>query len=101
MNIKNVIQIKVAHAAQLSPAEIADDNVCPNPTQNIFIVSTLAEKNTPAYSRVEATTVGKVSHDVSSYLAAPDHTCKGVLRGVDLDFNHEQLSSMIVQPKNL
>ncbi|KAH8032920.1 hypothetical protein HPB51_003797 [Rhipicephalus microplus] len=104
MNVKNVSQIKVAHAltlaAQLSPAEIADDIVCPNPTQNIFVVSTLAEKNARAYSKVEAITVRKASYEVSSYLAGPDNTCKGVLRGVDMDFNHEQLSSMIVQPKS-
>ncbi|KAH7957895.1 hypothetical protein HPB51_028120 [Rhipicephalus microplus] len=44
INVKNVSRIKVAHALmlvpQLSPAEIADDVVCPNPTQNIFVMST-------------------------------------------------------------
>ncbi|KAL1480446.1 hypothetical protein MTO96_034718 [Rhipicephalus appendiculatus] len=104
MNVKNVSQIKVAHAlmmaAQLSPAEIADDIVCSNPMQNIFVVSTPAEKNARAYARVEEITVGMVSYEVSSYLAAPDNTCKGVVRGVDLEFKEEQLSNMIVQPRN-
>ncbi|KAL1430299.1 hypothetical protein MTO96_015176 [Rhipicephalus appendiculatus] len=104
MNVKNVSQIKVAHAlmmaAQLSPAEIADDIVCSNPMQNIFVVSTPAEKNARAYARVEEITVGMISYEVSSYLAAPDNTCKGVVRGVDLEFKQEQLSNMIVQPRN-
>ncbi|KAL1468611.1 hypothetical protein MTO96_041375 [Rhipicephalus appendiculatus] len=104
MNVKNVSQIKVAHAlmmaAQLNPAEIADDIVCSTPMQNIFVMSTPAEKNTRAYARVEAITVGMVSYEVSSYLAAPDNTCKGVVRGVDLEFKQEQLSNMIVQPRN-
>lgn len=104
LNVKNMSQIKVAHAlasaAQLAPAEITDDIVCPNVMQNILVVSTPAEKNARAYSRVETITVGVANYEVSSYLAAPDNTCKGVVKGVDLDFDGEQLRDMIVQPRN-
>lgn len=104
LNVKNVSQIKVAQAlalaAQLAPAEIADDIVCSNAMQNIFVVSTPTKKNARAYSRVESVTVGVANYEVSSYLAAPDNTCKGVVRGVDLDFDAGQLKDMIVQPKN-
>ncbi|KAH9359562.1 hypothetical protein HPB48_021238 [Haemaphysalis longicornis] len=84
MNVKNVSQIKVAQslalAAQLDPAEIADDIVCSNVMQNIFVLMT--------------------NYEVSSYLAAPDNTYKGVVRGVDLDFDAGKLKDIIVQPKN-
>ncbi|KAL1446044.1 hypothetical protein MTO96_028931 [Rhipicephalus appendiculatus] len=61
LNVKNVSQIKVAHAlasaAQLVPAEITNDIVCSNVMQNIFV-------------------------------------------GVDLDFNEEKITGMIVHPRN-
>ncbi|KAL1482745.1 hypothetical protein MTO96_033578 [Rhipicephalus appendiculatus] len=62
-------------AAQLAPAETGEDIVCANVVQNIFV-------------------------EVNSYLAAPDNTCKGIVRGVDLDFDDNQLRDMIVQPRN-
>ncbi|KAH7939581.1 hypothetical protein HPB52_014197 [Rhipicephalus sanguineus] len=103
LNVKNVSQIKVAHAlpsaAQLAPAEIAKDIVCSNVMQNIFFVST-PEENARAYSKVELITVGGANYEVGSYLAAPDNTCKGVVKGVDLDFNEEEITGMIVYPRN-
>ncbi|KAH7952391.1 hypothetical protein HPB52_022191 [Rhipicephalus sanguineus] len=82
LNVKNVSQIKVAHAlasaAQLAPAEIANDIVCSNVMQK----------------------VGGANYEVGSYLAAPDNTCKGVVKGVDLDFNEEEITGMIVHPRN-
>ncbi|KAH7955834.1 hypothetical protein HPB52_004078 [Rhipicephalus sanguineus] len=104
LNVKNVSQIKVAHAlasaAQLAPAEIANDIVCSNVMQNIFVVSTPEEKNARAYSKVELITVGGANYEVGSYLAAPDNTCKGVVKGVDLDFSEEEVTDMIVHPRN-
>ncbi|KAL1426026.1 hypothetical protein MTO96_003495 [Rhipicephalus appendiculatus] len=87
-------------AAQLAPAETGEDIVCANVVQNIFIVSTPTEKDARAYARVEALLVGTTRYEVNSYLAALDNTCKGIVRGVDLDFDHNQLRDMIVQPRN-
>ncbi|KAL1479646.1 hypothetical protein MTO96_034807 [Rhipicephalus appendiculatus] len=85
LNVKNVSQIKVAHAlasaAQLVPAEITNDIVCSNVMQDIFVVSTPEEKNARAYSKVELITVGGANYEVGSYLAAPDNTCKGGRQG--------------------
>ncbi|KAG0445019.1 hypothetical protein HPB47_003209 [Ixodes persulcatus] len=39
-------------------------------------------------------------YEVSSYLAAPDNTCKGIIRNIDLELDHEQIRSLIVQPRN-
>ncbi|KAH7935594.1 hypothetical protein HPB52_010333 [Rhipicephalus sanguineus] len=89
LNVKNVSQIKVAHdlasAAQLAPAEIVND-----------IVRRM-HGHTRALSLV---TVGGANYELGSYLAAPDNTCKGVVKGVDLDFNDEEITGMIVRPRN-
>ncbi|KAL1481417.1 hypothetical protein MTO96_034476 [Rhipicephalus appendiculatus] len=87
-------------AAQLAPAETEEDIVCANVVQNIFVVSSPTKKNACAYARVEALLVGTARYEVNSYLAAPDNTCKGIVRGGDLDFDHNQLRDMIVQPRN-
>ncbi|KAL1477762.1 hypothetical protein MTO96_017053 [Rhipicephalus appendiculatus] len=104
MDVRRISQIKVtqalAMAAQLAPAETGEDIVCANVVLNIFVVSTPTEKNARAYARVEALLVGTTRYEVNSYLGAPDNTCKGIVRGVDLDFDHSQLRDMIVQPRN-
>ncbi|KAH7942792.1 hypothetical protein HPB52_001574 [Rhipicephalus sanguineus] len=97
MDVRRISQIK---AAQLAPAETEGDIVCPNMVQNIFVVSTPTEKNAHAYTRVEALLVGSARYEVKSYLAAPNNTCKGIMWGVDLDFDHNQLRDMIIQPRN-
>ncbi|KAH7942864.1 hypothetical protein HPB52_002041 [Rhipicephalus sanguineus] len=65
-----------------------------------FAYSTPEEKNARAYSKVELITVGGANYEVGSYLAAPDNTCKGVVKGVDLDFSEEEITGMIVHPRN-
>lgn len=104
MDVKKISQIKVtqalATAAQLNPAETEGDIVCVNVVQNIFVVSTPTEKNARAYARVEDLLVETSRYKVNAYLAAPDNTCKGIVRGVDLDFDHNRLRDMIVQPRN-
>ncbi|KAL1467866.1 hypothetical protein MTO96_041862 [Rhipicephalus appendiculatus] len=104
LNVKNVSEIKVVHvlssAAQLPPAEITNDIVCSNVMQNIFFVSTPEEKNARAYSKVELITVGGANYEVGFYLAAPDNTCKEAVKGVDLDFNEEEITGMIVHPRS-
>ncbi|KAH8021434.1 hypothetical protein HPB51_015614 [Rhipicephalus microplus] len=88
----------VAHHA---PAEIEKDIICANVVQNNFFVSTPTEKNARAYVTVEALLVGSTEYEVNSYPAAPENTCKGIVRGVDLDFDNNQLLEMIVQPRSL
>ncbi|KAL1480676.1 hypothetical protein MTO96_015806 [Rhipicephalus appendiculatus] len=104
MDVRRISQIKVtqaiAMAAQLAPAETGEEIVCANVVQNIFVVSTPTEKNARAYASVEALLVGTTRYEVNSYLAAPVNTCKGIVRGVDLNFDHNQLRDMIVQPRN-
>ncbi|KAH7942772.1 hypothetical protein HPB52_001126 [Rhipicephalus sanguineus] len=59
-------------AAALAPAEIEEDTMCPNGVQNIFV----------------------------AYLAPPENTCKGIIRGVDVEVTEAQLRGRIVNHRN-
>ncbi|KAH8041935.1 hypothetical protein HPB51_019635 [Rhipicephalus microplus] len=104
MGVRKISQIKVAQAlamaAHLAPAETEDDIVSANVVQNNFVFSTPTENNVRAYARVEVFLVGSTQYDVNSYLVAPDNICKRILRGVDLDCDHNHLREMIIHPRN-
>lgn len=104
LDVKKVSQIRLAQAlamaAALAPAETEGDIVCPNAAQNILVVSTPAKKNALAYAGIQQIRLGEGSYKVATYIAAPDNTCKGVIRGVDADISDAQLQSMIVNQRN-
>ncbi|KAL1477840.1 hypothetical protein MTO96_035433 [Rhipicephalus appendiculatus] len=102
--MRNVSQIKfaqaLAKAAELTEEDVAEDVVCPNVMQNIAVISTPAERNAIAYSKDSHIFLGITKYEVSAYTAAPDDTCKGVIRGVDVDIGPAQLQSLIVHGRN-
>ncbi|KAH7932204.1 hypothetical protein HPB51_029437 [Rhipicephalus microplus] len=85
-DMRTVSQIKFAKslavAAALSEEEVTEDVVCLNMMQKIAVVSTPAERNARVYPKITAITLGTASFAVSAYQAAPDDTCKGIIRGV-------------------
>lgn len=101
LNVKSVSQVKIAYALETAAgllfADAAEDIICPNAMQNILVVSTPSEINSlfgnggPLHR--------SANYDVNSYLAAPN-TCKGIIKNVDLEFDHGHLRSLTVQPKN-
>ncbi|KAL1475696.1 hypothetical protein MTO96_037095 [Rhipicephalus appendiculatus] len=104
LDMRAVSQIKfaksLAMAAALSEEDVAEDVVCPNMMQNIAVISTPVERNARAYSQINTITLGMASFEVSAYRAAPDNTCKGVIRGIDSDIGPAQLYSLIAHPRN-
>ncbi|KAG0441001.1 hypothetical protein HPB47_016078 [Ixodes persulcatus] len=103
-NVKNVSQVKIGQAlvtaAGLSFTNAVKGIICSNATQNILMVSATSEHNTKTYAGVEAISIGSANYEASSYLAAPDNTCKGILRNIYLEFDHKLFRSLIAQPKN-
>ncbi|KAH8025805.1 hypothetical protein HPB51_012127 [Rhipicephalus microplus] len=87
-------------AAHLAPAEAEEDIVCAKVVQNDFVIRTPTEESSRAYARLEALLEEYTQYEVNSYLATLDNTCKRIMRGVDLDFDHNQLRGMKVQPRN-
>lgn len=104
LNVNKISKIRfeqaLAMAAALAPAEIEEDTMCPNGVQNIFVVCTPHEKNADAYARVQQIRLGEGTFGVAAYLAPPENTCKGVIRGVDVELNEAQLRARIVNHRN-
>ncbi|KAL1414949.1 hypothetical protein MTO96_029990 [Rhipicephalus appendiculatus] len=104
LDLKKVSLIRLAQAlataAKLSPEETKEDIVCPNITQNILVVSTPESKNAGAYAALCLIRLGSTEYQVSAYMAASDDTCKGVIRGVDVDIDEQQLAAMVINQRN-
>lgn len=60
--------------------EAMGDIFCPNPVQNIIVVSTPDERRARQYSRIKCLTIGGTGHEVWAYQAAMEGTVKGVTR---------------------
>ncbi|KAH8021296.1 hypothetical protein HPB51_014867 [Rhipicephalus microplus] len=104
LDLKKVSLSRLAQAletsAKLSPEETLEDIVCPNITQNIVVVSTPAFSNAGASAALQLIRLGSTEYHVSAYTASSDHTCKGFIRGVDVDIDERQLAAMIVNQRN-
>ncbi|KAH8008992.1 hypothetical protein HPB51_008563 [Rhipicephalus microplus] len=83
LNVKSTNNVRISQAlttaARLSAAGITEDIIYPNAQQNIVAISTPSQANTKAYASLEAIIVNNVRYEVSSYIAAPDNTCKGII----------------------
>ncbi|KAH7951219.1 hypothetical protein HPB52_006847 [Rhipicephalus sanguineus] len=104
LNVNKISRIRfeqaLAMAAALAPAEIEEDTMCPNDVQNIFVVCTPHEKNADAYARAQQIRLGEGTFGVAAYLAPPENTCKGILRGVDVAVTEAQIRARIVNHRN-
>lgn len=103
----NVAKADIVHLAQalsmaagLTEDQTKEDTVCPNKVQNIVVVSTPHEFNAMKYARVCKIYTRMGSFEVSAYVAAPENTCKGVLRNIDPSIDDEALKRMVVTGRN-
>ncbi|KAL1467102.1 hypothetical protein MTO96_042383 [Rhipicephalus appendiculatus] len=96
----SVVAEAIWGAAGLGLDERNADTMCPNPLQNIMVVSTPSQENVRRYVNVEAITVAGQDHEVSAYVAAPHATCKGVIRGIPLSDGPEAIDRKIVNARN-
>lgn len=104
LDVRKLSNIQFARAvicaAKLTPAATAEDIFCPNAMQNIYVVSTPNDSNASAYSKITEIAIGEKVHNVSAYLAAPNGTCKGVIRGIDAEITDQQIRENIVNKRN-
>ncbi|KAH7973945.1 hypothetical protein HPB49_007607 [Dermacentor silvarum] len=59
--------------------------MCPNPMQNVMVISTSSHEHAVCYTAVENITVAEQQHEVNAYVAAPHATCKGVIRRIAIE----------------
>ncbi|KAH8028425.1 hypothetical protein HPB51_016592 [Rhipicephalus microplus] len=60
----------------------------------------IIEKNACTYVKAQQVRLGDCTYKVSVYPAPLDDTCKGVIRGVDVDVNKAELRAGIVNHRN-
>lgn len=90
----------LAMAAALSEQQAKDDTVCPNKVQNILVISTPHDCNAIAYAKISKIHTKHGAYEVSAYIAAPEGTCKGVIRNIDPSHDDAALKRMIVNERN-
>ncbi|KAH8038847.1 hypothetical protein HPB51_003402 [Rhipicephalus microplus] len=81
----------LAMTATLASHDLMKDSICPNETQNTFVVFTISERNAKAYTMVQPFRLRDTLYQVAVYPAPPDDTCKSVIPGINLDLNDIQL----------
>ncbi|KAH7979292.1 hypothetical protein HPB49_008970 [Dermacentor silvarum] len=69
-------------------------------TRTSSVVSTPQETNALAYCTVQEIILTKQRHPLATYLTPPGHSCRGAIRGVDVDFTDADLQRMLRTPRN-
>ncbi|KAL1446596.1 hypothetical protein MTO96_044537 [Rhipicephalus appendiculatus] len=87
-------------AATLTDKQAEQDSVYLNKVQNIIVISTPATTNAKAYATVRKIHTSFGAFEVSAYVAAPENTCKGVLRKIDPSITEQQLNEAFVNSRN-
>lgn len=95
-----VIGPAVIEASGLTAEQANQDVVCRNFTQNIVVVSTPKPDHAARYVRIKSFKVMDTEYEVSAYEAAPQATCKGVIRRVDIRNSQSAITRNIVQERN-
>ncbi|KAL1480785.1 hypothetical protein MTO96_034655 [Rhipicephalus appendiculatus] len=104
LNIAAIGAVRIASAvyrdAGVSDQDASEDIVCPNTQQNIVVISTPCSTNAEKYRKLEAIGIGNRQYEVNAYETAPDHTVKGVIRGIPLEEDAWTINTKIVNAKN-
>ncbi|KAH7935477.1 hypothetical protein HPB52_008444 [Rhipicephalus sanguineus] len=90
---KGGLDLKKVSLIRLSQALATAANLSPEDTKE-------ESKNAGAYAALCLIRLGSTDYQVPAYTAASDDTCKGIIRGVDVDIDAQQLAAMIVNQRN-
>ncbi|KAL1444882.1 hypothetical protein MTO96_045343 [Rhipicephalus appendiculatus] len=87
-------------AAGISAEECMEDTACPNPRQNIVVVSIPRHTNADRYVHMRQLRIREIVYEVNAYETAPDNTAKGVIRGIPIEDRPQELDHKIVNSRN-
>ncbi|KAL1444653.1 hypothetical protein MTO96_045469 [Rhipicephalus appendiculatus] len=90
----------IIEAAGLGSDQTTSDIICPNVSQNIMVASTSERENAERYVRIRSIDLGGCNYEINANEAAPDNTCKGVIRNIDVADEPGELERNIVNPRN-
>ncbi|KAH7977282.1 hypothetical protein HPB49_000267 [Dermacentor silvarum] len=84
-------------------AVVGDDEmitICPNPTQNILVISTPDETTATKIAKVKVWTINGKRHETNAYVSAPEQMVKGIIRNIPLKYTQGQLTHALVNSRN-
>ncbi|KAH7937410.1 hypothetical protein HPB49_011929 [Dermacentor silvarum] len=81
-------------------AVVGDDEmitICPNPTQNILVISSPDETTA---TKIKVSTINGKRHETNAYVSAPEQMVKGVIHNIPLKYTQDQLTHALVNSRN-
>ncbi|XP_040360888.1 uncharacterized protein LOC121048514 [Ixodes scapularis] len=87
-------------AAGITGEDSMEDTVCPNPEQNIVVISTSKRANADRYTKIRQIYIQGKQHEVNANETAPHNTNKGVIRSIPVEEGPRELDEKIVNPRN-
>ncbi|KAH8042816.1 hypothetical protein HPB51_025868 [Rhipicephalus microplus] len=92
------------HEAIRNGAGLGDDEIitiCPNPTQNILLISTPKESTATKIAKMKVLTINGKRYETNAYVSAPENMTKGITRNVPLKYNQDELVEALVNTRNI
>ncbi|KAH7943921.1 hypothetical protein HPB52_013129 [Rhipicephalus sanguineus] len=102
LNIRSTCGVSLDEAIR-HEAGVSDDEmitICPNPTQNILVVSTPEEKTATKIAKIKVLTINGKSYETNAYVSAPEQMVKGIIRNILLTYTQDQLVHALVNTRN-
>ncbi|KAL1420627.1 hypothetical protein MTO96_004506 [Rhipicephalus appendiculatus] len=102
LNIRNTCRASldeaIRHEAGVSSNEII--TICPNPIQNILVISTPDEKTVTKFVKIKELTINGKKCETNAYVSAPEQMAKGIIRNIPLKYTQDQLVQALVNARN-
>ncbi|KAH7963760.1 hypothetical protein HPB52_022724 [Rhipicephalus sanguineus] len=102
LNIRSTCGVSLDEAIR-HEAGVSDDEmitICPNPTQNILVVSTPEEKTATKIAKIKVLTINGKRYETNAYVSAPEQMVKGIIRNIPLTYTQDQLVHALVNTRN-
>ncbi|KAH7978642.1 hypothetical protein HPB49_006258 [Dermacentor silvarum] len=102
LNIRNTCGLSLDEAIR-KEAVVGDDEmitICPNPTQNILVISTPDETTATKIAMIKVLTINGKRHETNAYVSAPEQMVKGIIRNIPLKYTQDQLTHALVNSRN-
>ncbi|KAH7933156.1 hypothetical protein HPB49_009449 [Dermacentor silvarum] len=102
LNIRNTCGMSLDEAIR-KEAVVGDDEeitICPNPTQNILVISTPDETTATKIAMIKVLTINGKRHETNAYVSAPEQMVKGIIRNIPLKYTQDQLTHALVNSRN-
>ncbi|KAH7946166.1 hypothetical protein HPB49_020832 [Dermacentor silvarum] len=102
LNIRNTCGMSLDEAIR-KEAVVGDGEIitiCPNPTQNILVISTPDKTTATKIAKIKVLTINGKRHETNAHDSAPEQMVKGIIRNIPLKYTQDQLMHALVNSRN-